>query len=384
MKVIMEPIEMIAWFNLKGVLMSIKFRLETKNHELTTVKINKVLYHTEEKIAGNPIRTYACNVLVNNVEKSCELSTGANYIQDRALAISSKLINCSHRHIVFTIPEELRIFFRRDRSLLDVLFQASSTTILSWFHQLNKSESFKLGFVSVIHTFGRDLKWNPHIHILLTEGASGNKTIWRTIKHISFPALRKRWQATLLSTLHLHIKSAFYNLKTFLFKKYDKGFYVYAKPNMNSNSFDAIKYIIRYTGRPAMAQSRITNFSDDFITFYYDRHEDHKRIYETLHVFEFFKKLIIHIHDHQFKTIRYYGLYAKRYKHSKKLFLMLSKAKRKFSKRYSDWRSRILLSFGRDPLACTCGNTMKLLDIFIPSKNNPYLAIGPPTPYNGA
>lgn len=50
MKVIMEPVEMIGWFDLKGVLMPIKFRLETKDHELKkTVKVNKVLYHTEEK-----------------------------------------------------------------------------------------------------------------------------------------------------------------------------------------------------------------------------------------------------------------------------------------------------------------------------------------------
>ncbi len=73
MKVIMEPVEMIGWFDLKGVLMPIKFRLETKDHELTTVKVNKVLYHTEEKIAGNPIRTFACTAVVNGVEKSCEL-----------------------------------------------------------------------------------------------------------------------------------------------------------------------------------------------------------------------------------------------------------------------------------------------------------------------
>lgn len=104
-------------------------------------------------------------------------SCGAKYTQDRASSITSKLINCKHRHIVFTIPEELRIFFRRDRNLLHLLFQASADTILSWFYNQNKSENFKPGFVSTMNTFGRDLKWNPHIHMLLTEGTSGNKTI---------------------------------------------------------------------------------------------------------------------------------------------------------------------------------------------------------------
>lgn len=338
--------------------------------------LGHALYYCDEcgkvKYVGFTCKSRFCN------------SCGSNYIQNRALSISSKLINCSHRHLVFTIPKELRFFFRKDRSLLNVLFEASSKVILSWFHDLNKSESFKPGFVSILHTFGRDLKWNPHIHMLLTEGASGNITVWRTIKHISFVALRKRWQTTLLSILHKHLKASFYQLKSFLFNNYNKGFYVYAKPNMDSNSFDAIKYIIRYTGRPAMAQSRITAYDGEFVTYYYDRHEDHERIFETLHVFDFFKKLIIHIHDHQFKTIRYYGLYAKQYKHSSKLFLMLSKSKRRFFKTNAHWRARILLSFGIDSLSCPCGNTMKLLDIFIPSRTNPYLAIGPPKPYNCA
>ena len=36
---------------------------------------------------------------------------GAKYSKDRALFISAKLIDCSHRHVVFTIPTELRKYF---------------------------------------------------------------------------------------------------------------------------------------------------------------------------------------------------------------------------------------------------------------------------------
>ena len=38
-------------------------------------------------------------------------SCGMKYQKDRALSLYSKLINCSHRHIVFTIPYELRNIF---------------------------------------------------------------------------------------------------------------------------------------------------------------------------------------------------------------------------------------------------------------------------------
>ena len=299
-------------------------------------------------------------------------SCGAKYIQDRASSISSKLINCKHRHIVFTIPEELRIFFRRDRKLLNLLFKASADTILTWFFKLNKSENFKPGFISTMHTFGRDLKWNPHIHMLLTEGASGNRTVWRRISHIPFNMLRKRWQATILSLLHEKLGSSFYPLKTYLFKNYTKGFYVYANPNVNSKSSEAIKYIIRYTGRPAMAQSRILDYDGEFVEFYYDRHEDGKRVVEKIHAFEFIKRLIIHIPEEQFKMIRYYGLYAKKYTHSSKLYLMDTISKKNFRKKYSHWRARLLLAFGVDPLWCSCGHTMELVGIFQSGKN-PYI-----------
>lgn len=310
-------------------------------------------------------------------------SCGAKYTQDRASSITSKLINCKHRHMVFTIPEELRIYFRRDRKLLHLLFKACADTILSWFHNQNKSESFKPGFISTMHTFGRDLKWNPHIHMLLTEVASGSKTIWKRVSHIPFNMLRKRWQATLLSLLHKNLGTSFYKLKSYLFKTYSDGFYVYAKPNMNSNSQEAIKYIIRYTGRPAMAQSRILDYDGEFVTFYYDRHEDNKRVTEKIPAVEFIKKLIIHIPDEQFKMIRYYGLYAKEYIHSSLLYRLDSKEKSQFRKRHSHWRARLLLAFGIDPLCCSCGNRMELVGIF-QSGENLYLDNFPSPLYNSA
>ncbi len=75
-----------------------------------------------------------------------------------------------------------------------------------------------------MHTFGGDLKWNPHIHILLTEGASGNKTFWKKISHFPFNMPRKRWQATILHLLHKYLCDSFYRLKSYLSKTYPDGF----------------------------------------------------------------------------------------------------------------------------------------------------------------
>ena len=51
------------------------------------------------------------------------------------------------------------------------------------FFQMNKSQNFTPGFIMVLHTFGRDLKWNPHIHCLISESGYSNNCFWCHVKH---------------------------------------------------------------------------------------------------------------------------------------------------------------------------------------------------------
>lgn len=64
---------MIACFDMKGGIVPIKFRLETENQDLRIIKIHKTSHHTEEKIAGNPMRTYVCTISIDGIEKTCEI-----------------------------------------------------------------------------------------------------------------------------------------------------------------------------------------------------------------------------------------------------------------------------------------------------------------------
>lgn len=108
-----------------------------------------------------------------------------------------------------------------------------------------------------------------------------------------------------------------------------------------------------------MAQSRILSYDGQFVTFYYDRHEDNKRVVEKVHAIEFIKRLIIHIPNEEFKMIRYYGLY------SAKGMMRLSSYQRKSSYLKSNfafkWRSLLYLSFKYDILKCRCGYYLKFI-----------------------
>ena len=85
-----------------------------------------------------------------------------------------------------TIDENLRDFFLRDRSLLNCLFHSVNSVVLRMFQQINKSKNFTPGFLMVLHTFGRDLRWNPHIHCLISEGGFSDDGFWRYVKQLSF------------------------------------------------------------------------------------------------------------------------------------------------------------------------------------------------------
>ena len=241
------------------------------------------------------------------------------YQMDRALEISSKLIKCEHRHIVFTIPEQLRIYFRKDRNLLNLLFRAAEDCIKFFFKKRAPRKKLTPGIVLVLHTFGKDLKWNPHIHCLVTEGVSSN------INNCPF----------------------------------------------DGNPDGAIKYLLRYFNRPAMAQSRILYYDGTYVVFYYQRHEDNMYVIEKVHFYDLIKRLIIHIPDKNFKMLRYAGLYSShKCVHFDKLIKKLSDVSIKTKKMLANWRMRIQMCFHYDPLVCPfCHSTMTFSELVI-AKNS--------------
>lgn len=289
---------------------------------------------------------------------------GNKYNQLRFFHMSCKLVSCVHRHCVFTIPEELRIFFLQDRRLLSLLFSSVRDAVLRMFAKINKTENFTPGLICVLHTFGRDLKWNPHIHALISEGGAGNISPWRTVKHFDYTFLRNAFRKVLLEKMASAIGPSFRKIKNNIYKNHSDGFYVRAKPNPCTPDI-TIKYISRYLGRPVIAASRIDKYDGEFVTFHYTRHEDNKTIEECVPALDFIKRLIIHIPEKHFKMLRYYGIYAKHHKQEKKLRRCISPEKRKFLSSIQDWRTSILLSFGYDPLRCPdCGTSMSVLEVY--------------------
>ena len=139
----------------------------------------------------------------------------------------SKVLRVGHRHIIFTIPKVLRDIFAYERDLLKLLPRIGHEVIRLW--GLEKG-IIKQGIISIIHTFGYDLKWNPHVHLIVTEGGLTSNNNWKSRswnrkKHkqpyISFSFLRSKWRELFCKALFSVLEETWDNnkdLRVYIFK----------------------------------------------------------------------------------------------------------------------------------------------------------------------
>ena len=115
-------------------------------------------------------------------------------------------------------------FFLNERSLLHCLFHAVTSVVSRMSFNLNKSRNFTPGFIMVLHTFGRNLKWNPHIHCLISEGGYSDDDFWRNIYHFNYNYLRNSFRTALLNEMELKIGPSFKKSKPSVTLNMNMGF----------------------------------------------------------------------------------------------------------------------------------------------------------------
>ena len=160
-----------------------------------------------------------------------------------------------------------------------------------------KKQSLIPAFISVLHAYGRPLNFNHHIHMILLDGGISNITNkFVSVDFFSYASFRKRWIKLILDLLENEIgKNDFRKLKNKLYFDYTEGFYVYAPKYKFKSITGLLSYVCRYLSRPVMAESRIIDYDGNFVTFWYQRHEDNVIVIEKLYAYQFIQRLIMHI-----------------------------------------------------------------------------------------
>jgi hypothetical protein len=164
--------------------------------------IRKILKeHWPEYIKHNKVTDYQkaeVEKAVNCSKKSCNgricSSCGKRYSDEWADRTAEYILPVEHCHVVLTISGVLREGFR-DWEKLKILMDASSGF-------MRKSNKCKVAMIAILHTFGKDLKFNPHIHIIAAK-------IW----NVGGKKFSKLWRSRVLSDCDMELK------------KYRYGFY---------------------------------------------------------------------------------------------------------------------------------------------------------------
>ena len=317
-------------------------------------------------------------------------SCGQKYKNQRTIKVSEKCLNVPHRQFVFTVPSQLWKYFRIYRDdLLNVLFSSVNETLnIVLEHNapiIYKQEKRRFGFICFLHTFGRDLKFYPHIHVLIAERFFNKFNQLKKYDYFSFDFIRKTFQNVLFHNIYQYFKDVvkdyiltrkIYLLLQDLRNTYKEGCYFYGpilKKEIISikDTQTLTNYIARYASHPPISERRIVkvDYSSNQVTWFYDPHEDDDindddkklgRQYVTEDVFEFMKKLIVHIPTKGFQQIRYYGFYSNKFKDKISITKLFTDAQLTKMLDNTYWVNGLKSSFGYNPLLCKCGSLMIL------------------------
>jgi hypothetical protein len=293
-------------------------------------------------------------------------SCGTKAANEWADKIHHRLLKVPHRHAVFTIPDKLWVLLKNP-NFQKILFEASKVTMEEMIRFSNKRSKrkvkLKIGMIQVLQTYGADMKYDPHIHSIVTEGGFDKNKNWIHVNFIRYEGWRKKWQYEVLTRLKKELpKSTETNIFiNRLFKDYPEGFVVYGKRRFEKvEGWYMARYIGRYIKHPPIAEHRITAYDGKQVTFWYVDTKTEQKITVTMDKFEFLQRLLSHIPEKHFKIVRYCGIYSRRgYKHRQTEFcdgevVVIKRC----------WRDEIKRVFSYDPLLCpNCGTEMELVDI---------------------
>ena len=298
------------------------------------------------------------------------------------------MLPCDYQHLVFTLPYELRDLAKHNRRLNFNLMSSCLSASLMQFIKKNTPLGYVSGIVSIIHTFGKGMKWHPHFHVLITAGGM-KQNKWMDNSYLNEDFFKKSYKAKMLKGLRklyrqeklvkakgIHPYQSFLKMLSDI---YEKNWYVWID-QARGNGIVAFQYIGRYCKRACVSNKGIIAYKEGKLVKWKERRTvdtpDICAYSKTPH--DFLELLIQHIpntYDHQ---VRYYGIYSSRNKKTLyvaacKIFKRKAYLKKTLSGTLSRFSKLMRLLHGFDPLVCPiCEKDLTLTGIVFFNPLNPH------------
>jgi len=255
----------------------------------------------------------------------CQGSQAREWLEAR----KAELLEVPYFHVVFTLPPRIgSIAFQNKAVIYGLLFKASAETLLTIAAD-PKRLGVRIGFTSVLHTWGSAMTHHPHVHMIVPGGGlSPDGSRWISGKPDFFLPVRvlsklfRRLMLERLAATHGAGKLAFFGAHAhladtqafalFLAPLRKIKWFVYAKrPFAGPNA--VLAYLSRYTHRVAISNSRLIKAEATSVTFKVKNYRvegSARYTTMTLDVREFIRRFLIHVLPKGFHRIRHYGLFA--------------------------------------------------------------------------
>lgn len=246
---------------------------------------------------------------------------GKRHADSWAVDLSKRMFKVPHRHLVISVASELWPYLKDNWPLLKV-YQDSAIDALNDYLPKAVGEDIRVGVICILHTYGKDMRFQPHLHLIITEGGFNKDNEFIPKVYIKADGFATCWKHHVCTNLcHAGVPNRVTN-----WCFWNKRFYVWVhKDGRIKHPKIIARYLGRYVRHPAIANSRIDFFDKQklVVGFHY---EDHKKVRHDVVMSsdDFITALIGHIPPKQFKLIRYYGAYARRTKQRFKKHLQSS------------------------------------------------------------
>lgn len=209
-----------------------------------------------------------------------------------------------YAHLVFTVPDTLAEHCRvRPEALYRALFEAVSQSVLQLARQ---RYGIKPGCIAVLHTWGQNLHFHPHVHLIMTAGGITESGQWKPTPEgycLPVKALSSIFRAKCFAALERLSQ----DLPT---ERLPREWVVHARaPQHEPGSI--LLYLARYVYRVAIDEARIQSVDTDTVTFRYKDYRDNSKTKSmTLRGEEFLRRFLQHILPDGFVKVRHYGIFA--------------------------------------------------------------------------
>lgn len=243
------------------------------------------------------------------------------------------ILNAPYFHVVFTMPRQLHgVIYHNQELLYDLMYKAVAETLM----ELSADKKYlgaQVGFFSVLHTWGQNLHYHPHIHTVVLAGGLTKHNQWKSANQkffIPVKVLSKKFRGKYLYYLKQYYQEnqlKFYNdlekfkepgeFQKILDECYNLDWYSYTKRTFGG-PLAVMKYLGRYTHRIAISNQRILSVNNDTVTIgVRDYKDNNKKKTVTLKTTEFIRRFLMHVLPRGFVKIRHYGLLANRNRKTK-------------------------------------------------------------------